>query len=44
MSLFQTMMIPTRRNAVAPDGSDVRILPGLAGGGMAQFALAPGLT
>ena len=29
---------------VAPDGSDVRVLLGLAGGGMAHFALAPGLT
>ncbi len=26
----------------APDGSDVRILLGLAGGGMAHFELAPG--
>ena len=29
---------------VAPDGSDVRVLLGLRGGGMAHFALAPGQT
>jgi mannose-6-phosphate isomerase-like protein (cupin superfamily) len=29
---------------VAPDGSDVRILLGLAGGGMAHFELGPGRT
>ena len=34
-------MAPT---TVAPDGSDVRILLGLAGGGVAHFELAPGRT
>jgi len=29
---------------VAPDGSDVRLLPRLAGGSMAHFTLAPGVT
>jgi mannose-6-phosphate isomerase-like protein (cupin superfamily) len=29
---------------VAPDGSDVRILPGVAGGSLAHFTLAPGAT
>ena len=28
----------------APDGSDVRVLLGLRGGGMAHFTLAPGAT
>jgi mannose-6-phosphate isomerase-like protein (cupin superfamily) len=36
--------LPDARNAVAPDGSDVRLLLGLEGGGMAHFALAPGET
>jgi mannose-6-phosphate isomerase-like protein (cupin superfamily) len=30
------------RMAIAPDGSDVRVLLGLASGGMAHFELAPG--
>lgn len=29
---------------MAPDGSDVRVLLGLRGGGMAHFTLAPGET
>jgi mannose-6-phosphate isomerase-like protein (cupin superfamily) len=41
---WDTKRLPARRDAVAPDGSDVRILLGLAGGGMAQFELAPGET
>jgi mannose-6-phosphate isomerase-like protein (cupin superfamily) len=41
---FQTMRLPARRDTVAPDGSDVRILLGLSGGGLAHFALAPGQT
>lgn len=36
--------LPTARDAVAPDGSDVRILVGLAGGGLAHIELAPGQT
>ena len=32
------------RDAVAPDGSDVRVLLGLAGASMAHFNLAPGQT
>jgi mannose-6-phosphate isomerase-like protein (cupin superfamily) len=39
-----TKVLPMTRDAVAPDGSDVRILLGLAGGGMAHFELAPGAT
>jgi mannose-6-phosphate isomerase-like protein (cupin superfamily) len=44
MSDFGTKRLPVVRDAIAPDGSDVRILLGLAGGGMAHFELAPGET
>ena len=42
MAEFSTTHLPEARDAIAPDGSDVRLLLGLAGGGMAHFALAPG--
>jgi len=42
MSDFATMRLPASPTAVAPDGSDVRVLLGLPGGGMAHFALAAG--
>jgi mannose-6-phosphate isomerase-like protein (cupin superfamily) len=42
MSEFTTQRLPAERTVVAPDGSDVRILPGLAGGGMAHFELGAG--
>jgi mannose-6-phosphate isomerase-like protein (cupin superfamily) len=38
------MRLPSERSEVAPDGSDVRVLLILAGGGMAHFELAPGQT
>ncbi len=41
MNRFRTLRIAVNRSAVAPDGSDVRVLLGLEGGGMAQFELAP---
>ena len=44
MHEFKTMRVPVARDAVAPDGSDVRVLLGLASGGMAHFELAPGNT
>jgi mannose-6-phosphate isomerase-like protein (cupin superfamily) len=44
MSDFCTKRLPVTRDAVAPDGSDVRILLSLAGGSMAHFELAPGRT
>lgn len=44
MSSFSTKRLPLARDSVAPDQSDVRILLGLAGGGMAHFELAPGTT
>lgn len=42
MTDFATQRLSSEPDVVAPDGSDVRILPGLAGGGMAHFELAPG--
>ena len=44
MTEFQTKHIPVRRDDVAPDGADVRILLGLAGGDLAHFELSPGAT
>ena len=44
MKKFETKRLPTARDAVAPDGSDVRILLGLTAGGLAHFELAPGET
>jgi mannose-6-phosphate isomerase-like protein (cupin superfamily) len=44
MNRLQTMRIPLSRSAVAPDGSDVRVLLGLQGGGLAHFELAVGQT
>jgi mannose-6-phosphate isomerase-like protein (cupin superfamily) len=41
---FQTMTLPTAPTVTAPDGSAVRVLLGLAGGGMAHFELAAGQT
>lgn len=44
MISFDTKRLPVKRDAVAPDGSDVRILLTLSGGGMAHFELPPGQT
>src|SRR5688500_12445882 len=44
MADFDVKRLPVARDAVAPDGSDVRILLGLAGGGLAHFELPPGHT
>jgi len=44
MSAFRTKRLPVQRDTIAPDGSEVRILLGLRGGGLAHFALAPGET
>ena len=44
MSEFDTKRLPMAPDDIAPDGSDVRVLLGLAGGGMAHFELAPGET
>ncbi len=44
VTVFETKRLPGSRDVVAPDGSDVRILLGLRGGGMAHFQLGPGQT
>lgn len=44
MQKFETKKIAAARDVVAPDGSDVRVLLGLSGGGMAHFTLAAGQT
>ena len=44
MHNFETKRLPVERDDIAPDGSDVRILLGLGGGGLAHFELAPGQT
>ena len=36
--------LPERPDAIAPDGSDVRVLLGVRGGGLAHFELAAGET
>lgn len=41
---FDTQKLPATPDATAPDGSDVRVLLGLQGGGMAHFELQPGQT
>ncbi len=41
---FETKTLPDHRDAVAPDGSDVRVLLQVRGGGLAHFELAAGQT
>jgi mannose-6-phosphate isomerase-like protein (cupin superfamily) len=41
---MDTKTLSAQRDAVAPDGSDVRILLEVGGGGMAHFELGPGET
>ena len=44
MNQFDTKQLPVKSDGIAPDGSTVRILLGLKGGGMAHFELTPGQT
>jgi mannose-6-phosphate isomerase-like protein (cupin superfamily) len=44
MGPFESKRLSVQRDAVAPDGADVRILLGLAGGTFAHFELLPGAT
>jgi mannose-6-phosphate isomerase-like protein (cupin superfamily) len=44
MTAFEAKRVPSEIDAVAPDGSAVRVLLGLRGGGMAHFELLPGHT
>ena len=39
---FNSLQLPEDLTALAHDGSEVRVLLGLQGGGMAHFQLAPG--
>jgi mannose-6-phosphate isomerase-like protein (cupin superfamily) len=39
--MFETKPLPQSRDAIAPDGSNVRLLSGLERGSMAHFQLAP---
>jgi mannose-6-phosphate isomerase-like protein (cupin superfamily) len=41
MNDFEAIHLPSRPTAIAPDGSDVRVLLGLKGGGLAHFELGP---
>ena len=42
--MFETKTLPAEVTAIAPDGSDVRVLLSLAGGSVAHFGLGPGET
>ena len=44
MSAFETKQLPLQRDAVAPDGADVRVLLTLGRGRLAHFELASGTT
>lgn len=44
MQPFATSPLPQQPDLAAPDGCDVRVLLGLAGGGMAHFELPAGAT
>jgi mannose-6-phosphate isomerase-like protein (cupin superfamily) len=44
MADFDTKHLPATRDAIAPDGSEVRLLLQLARGGMAHFELGAGQT
>jgi mannose-6-phosphate isomerase-like protein (cupin superfamily) len=44
MAMFETKQLQELRDAVAPDGSDVRVLLSLSGGSMAHFELSPNQT
>lgn len=43
-AVFQTKPLPEHRDAIAPDGSDVRVLLQARGGGLAHFELPAGQT
>ncbi len=42
--MFESIVLPAEPSAIAPDGSEVRVLLGVAGGGLAHFELAPKRT
>ena len=42
--LFETKLLPSQPDAIAPDGSEVRVLLKLRSGGLAHFSLGAGET
>lgn len=42
--IFATMSLPVAPDTIAPDGSEIRLLPVLAGGSMVHCTLPPGAT
>jgi mannose-6-phosphate isomerase-like protein (cupin superfamily) len=44
MTNFVTQVLSESADAIAPDGSEVRLLPALSDGSLAHFTLAPGTT
>lgn len=42
--MFESTVLPARASAIAPDGSEVRVLLSMAKGGLAHFELAPKQT
>jgi len=41
---FQTTQLPVRANYIAPDGSEIRLLPDVKGGGLSHCTLYPSHT
>ena len=44
MQSFETKALPEKYDALAPDGSEIRLLPEMRGGGLAHCTLPPGKT
>jgi mannose-6-phosphate isomerase-like protein (cupin superfamily) len=42
MATFETMRVPERHDVLAPDGSEIRLLPRLSGGSMVHCTLPVG--
>lgn len=43
-ALFETRSLPAAADTIAPDGSEIRLLPRLRGGSMVHALLPPGAT
>lgn len=41
---FKTIQVPINYDELAPDGSEIRLLPNLKGGGMCHYTLPAGKT
>jgi len=44
MTEFATKVLAEHADAIAPDGSEVRLIPAMTGASLAHFTLAPGAT